>query len=293
MKWTKYETVFDKIRKNSRKHSDWTDEEIIESLKRLSPDVREVFAQEVHTEYTWIRNQKPYYRVYPSIEPLLMRSDLSFPGKLLRFPVSVCTMEISDRSETNLTHAMFWEAIFGEHRYLTVNVGYTLQGKPQRTAIEIRLDDDEIGDDLDRQLNLPRQHWDVNSGFSDVEPSAAVNDSITCAIRYVIGACMLADDPMLIEPIVLNRDIPKYKDADEATKKVMEDRAARLKGRGWAIGKGFEERCEQSPHFRKSHLALFWTGKGRTVPQLKLRKGCLVKPRSITQMPTGYYGKET
>lgn len=77
----------------------------------------------------------------------------------------------------------------------------------------------------------------------------------------------------------------------------MENRAARRQGRGFTVGKQLEEDLAAersvSPHIRRPHMALFWTGKGRETPRYQLRRGAIVNPRSVTDVPTGYLDRET
>lgn len=241
---------------------------VIDDILRLLPN-GQAFFEYINFDYCWIKNQRPYYRVYPLIEELLIASSLDFPGAMLPKPIEIVSFEFSDKTITCEQSCLFVRASFpGDgSEYL---ICYRLQDKEE---IHITLKNDQTIEDM------------IRSGDMMSERDEKL-------FRIYVGACLLANDPDLMEPVVLNRDADKYARSDEATRKIIEDRAARLNGRGWAIGKGFEERCEQSPHFRKSHLALYWTGKGGKVPRLQLRKGCVVKPRDVTKMPTGYYGKE-
>ena len=110
------------------------------------------------------------------------------------------------------------------------------------------------------------------------------------------GVSILSNDATIVQPIVLNRDLMKYKSADEATKKYLEERAARINGRGFSVGEKLEAELKSessvSPHIRKPHMALFWTGKGRITPVLKLRRGAYVHRSEVTQVPTGFMDRE-
>ena len=46
------------------------------------------------------------------------------------------------------------------------------------------------------------------------------------------------------------------------------------------------------PHIRRPHPALVWTGQGRTIPHIVLRKGCLVHQDTVKRIPTGFQGEE-
>ena len=55
---------------------------------------------------------------------------------------------------------------------------------------------------------------------------------------------------------------------------------------GWNVGPGIEV----IPHVRRPHPALVWTGKGRAVPKVVMRKGSIVHQRKVEQMPHGREG---
>lgn len=113
-------------------------------------------------------------------------------------------------------------------------------------------------------------------------------------IKLLAFIGLLARGNDLITPAILSKDREEY-DAttDEARKLWLEDRAARRQGRGFDIGRSLEIERETSPHWRQPHLALFHTGPGRNVPVLKLRSGCVVIPKDMSQVPTGYMGEES
>jgi hypothetical protein len=94
----------------------------------------------------------------------------------------------------------------------------------------------------------------------------------------------------LITPVVLSKHQEKYDAAatDAMAKKWLEDKAAKIQGRGFSVGKELQSRSESSPHWRNPHMALYWTGAGRTTPVLKLRAGSVVMPKHLTEVPTGY-----
>lgn len=111
--------------------------------------------------------------------------------------------------------------------------------------------------------------------------------------KLAVFASMLHAGDDLITPIVLAKHQERYdKETDEAARKWLEDKAAKIQGRGFNFGKGLQERCEMSPHLRNSHMALFWTGIGRVKPLLKLRRGSVITPKHLSRVPTGFMGPE-
>lgn len=126
------------------------------------------------------------------------------------------------------------------------------------------------------------------------EPLDAAHQEMKCTVlRTMALLCLLGDDPRIIQPVVLAKDRHEYMvTKDEERKKLLELRSIRKQGLGFEIGREWHETHDTSPHFRNAHLCLFWTGKGRETPTVKLRTGCMVQPRKILEIPTGYLGPE-
>jgi hypothetical protein len=100
---------------------------------------------------------------------------------------------------------------------------------------------------------------------------------------------MVAAGNDLITPAILASEQEKYDaETDEAAKRWMEERAAKIQGRGFDFGRGLQTRSETSPHWRNPHMALYWTGEGRATPVLKLRAGSIVIPKHISSVPSGF-----
>jgi hypothetical protein len=100
-------------------------------------------------------------------------------------------------------------------------------------------------------------------------------------VRLACTLCLLGDDPTILEPDVLSKDRAKW----EATKDPkFVDRAQRRGKKGWLVG----AHVEVIPHVRRPHPTLVWTGKGRTVPRIVMRKGSIVHRNVVERVPTGH-----
>lgn len=110
--------------------------------------------------------------------------------------------------------------------------------------------------------------------------------------RLSVLAALVGQGDDLITPEILARDESKYGPADLSEKHWIEERARRVNGRGFSFGKRLQRESELSPHWRNPHMALFWTGKNRSVPVLKLRSGCVVTSTALSEIPTGFLSKE-
>ena len=135
-------------------------------------------------------------------------------------------------------------------------------------------------------LNLPlRQGMTLEEALQalpeapdDIKGEIIPEEIRLACVRLACTICLLGNDPDLIEPDVLNKDQGK-----ELTQAII-DRAKRRGKFGFNIGKGIEV----IPHVRRPHPALVWTGQGRKVPKIVLRKGCVVHRETVMRIPTGF-----
>jgi hypothetical protein len=142
---------------------------------------------------------------------------------------------------------------------------------------------------IEESLNILPKHETTDEGMQIPE------DLMIKCVRLGITLCLLEDNPDLIEPDVLSKDRHRVKDADEELLQRLIDKARRKGKYGFVVGKSMEqsiERGEMSPHSRRPHPALVWTGEGRTVPKVVMRKGSLIHGKKVTNVPTGYKDDE-
>lgn len=97
--------------------------------------------------------------------------------------------------------------------------------------------------------------------------------------RIALGVMLLAADPDYVKPVILK--------ADEGKTTPIDERVERARNRG-VFGFTLGEDIEVSPHFRRPHFAIRWTGKGASVPKLVPVKGAVIGRSIMTTVPTGY-----
>ena len=51
------------------------------------------------------------------------------------------------------------------------------------------------------------------------------------------------------------------------------------------------QQIEVMPHYRRPHPALVWTGHGRAVPRIVMRKGSVVHREVLARVPTVFGGE--
>jgi hypothetical protein len=105
-------------------------------------------------------------------------------------------------------------------------------------------------------------------------------------VRLAMGVMLLAADPRYCEPVLLNRDRDKM--MNDAERQQALERAKKRGNFGFDLGRD----VEVSPHFRRPHFAIRWTGKGSAIPRLVPVKGAIINEGLITNVPTGYEDAE-
>ena len=94
---------------------------------------------------------------------------------------------------------------------------------------------------------------------------------ITDCVRLCCSLCLLEHDPSVIEPDVLSKDRTKFEQTGDEK---FVSKAHRRGKVGWNVGL----QVEVAPHYRRPHMALVWTGRGREVPRVVPRRGSVVHP---------------
>ncbi|MGO8749559.1 MAG: hypothetical protein ACLQNE_26680 [Thermoguttaceae bacterium] len=104
-------------------------------------------------------------------------------------------------------------------------------------------------------------------------------DLITDCVRLCCSLCLLENDPEIIAPDVLADDRAKY---EQSHNEKYVDKAHRRGKVGWDVGR----HVEVMPHYRRPHMTLVWTGRGRAVPRIVPRKGSVVHREVVEKVPS-------
>jgi hypothetical protein len=244
-------------------------------------------------EKLWFEEKRPFYNVYPIVVGLACRTRLDFQIKKVSLPHrTMCFRFAASGCPDGYESAL---VSIGDGTIIAV----ALKRRPCGERV-IQLghvsccgeSDKTIEQDIERQektfSELPLWIREAHDA-SGVQRRGA---DVSFIYRLAVIASQLADGCDLITPIVLEKDRAKHDAADESGKRWLEERAARVAGRGYDFGRRLQSLSEQSPHWRNPHLALFWTGEGRKTPKLRLRAGCVVMPKNMCEVPTGYLGDD-
>lgn len=248
----------------------------------------------VFSEYRWYEEHKPYYRLYPGVIKPFLRVDIDkvdcgcfkMPTETLAIQIpSGCVVD----GEYELRSVLIAMANVDDDKGIYADIEYGRIGatvpmqmqpgnimsaaltKPIKAGVMFG---EMVGDTYDKMLKVQ-----MPTKSNTVLIPKMLFDA---AIKIVCVCLLLENDPEIIQPDVLNDDLAKFKQTLDP--KYIEK--AKRRGKfGWVIGRDIEV----SPHIRAaSPFALYWTGKGRTIPIIRYRKGCIVHRELVEKVPTGF-----
>lgn len=251
-------------------------------------------------EKAWIKKERPYYKVYPAILPMLVNFHLDVPcSALLEIPVA----PIELRLPTQDTKRLFtWTDITTGEECRIEGILIGIQQMPTKEnsdtltkGLVICFDPGERDDSGAPIISL--KYFPLNKDMTVHETSELLKEHsswregmqvpqaiVSNIIKLATCVCLIGNDPSIISPDLLAKDEKRWDTATEQERDAMVAMARRRGKFGWSIGYNMEV----SPHYRSAHLARVWTGTGRTTPKIVLRKGTVVHRQKLTTLPSGY-----
>ena len=109
------------------------------------------------------------------------------------------------------------------------------------------------------------------------------NDLVMDCVRLCCTLCLIENNPEIISPDVLADDRAKYEASGDQK---FVDKAHRRGKVGWDVGR----HVEVMPHYRRPHMTLVWTGRGRAMPRIVPRRGSVVHREVVEKVPMGWEG---
>ena len=285
-----------------------SEEQVYEALANASEMANNPFGfRHAELDRDWIKAEKPYYNIYPAIVPMIDKLTLDIPCEAITLPDHVINVRLPKPPHNPFASdgAIIRSIIFGKQP-----VAKAVGSSQLVDGICIGIDIGEVTvNDKPRILSpteqMPHGAFPVytfknfpmlsDKTIDQVAESLPYHTSwlrgletpkslIIKAIKLVCCVCLIGDDPDIITPDILAKDRFKYDDSDEEQKKVIISRAKRRGKNGFNVGADIDK----IPHYRRPHLAIVWTGKGRTKAKIVMRKGSVVHREVITKIPTGY-----
>lgn len=224
------------------------------------------------TEMGYLGNRRPFYNVYPAVVSRLENTRLDFRLSQidpLKGAVAIC---FGVGKEPIVKGAKVTSML--------VQIGKDSESLTDGAVVDdplIRIVMNRLCDD--GKMRYSTIFYSGNDVLSEIVDTT---DDKRKMISLAVGISMLASDERFFEPILLKKDQGKKLSGD-ALKRAIE--RAKNRGRnGNTIGK----ELDASPHMRRPHFAIRWTGKGGVTPKLVPVQGCIVNKSKLFPVPTGY-----
>lgn len=249
--------------------------------------------RQVLLEQPWIADGRPYYNVWPAVFPMVDKLRLDIPCSSVHCPLPSLALRLPEIHHNPFVfghHECVRSILFGEQE-VSREIGSSELIRGLCIAIDIGEVDPAtqfpiftfkffpLREDLtiDQAANILPYHESWTQGKQ--VPQQLVQD----VVKLCCTVCLIGNDPDLIQEDVLAKDRNNFRTANEAGKKVIIDRARRRGKYGFNLG----AELEVIPHYRRPHLAVVWTGKGRTTAKVVTRKGSVVHREKLSSVPTG------
>ena len=257
--------------------------EAIWRRQRLDTDADYAQMEQMITEEEFIRNRRPFYRLYPGITEALTKIGVEkHDVSRVRPPVNPLSLEFPvDRP-----------LIAGTRKIVSI-LFKEFEGK-NSLFIEYLSHLDTYG-----VILFPRENENIIRLLDKTPESEREGSKII--LQIVFGVCMIPiSDTSLIMPCVLNRDKEKFESTGDVK---FVERARRNGVNGWDVGwdvpteeeiktlrQQHGEPGRKSPHWRMGHFAIRHTGEGRSIPVIRWINEVFVNKNLLKEVPTGYHG---
>ena len=255
-------------------------------------------------ESAWASEVRPYYKIYPSITPALLKIPLEIDSQSFEMPLPTLAIRFPKSGIREMPGIQSFLALDCQKFPLLLPEPYrgivqikgseassrmffisVVDGTFMTDAAKFRLPkymtlECQKGRSIEESLLNKRTDKNATGWL---EPQ--VVDGI---LRLLVSISLMATDPMIIRPEVLDRDQRKFELALEKQDQEIIDRLVKKAKQRGVVGWSIGEHYEICPHYRRPHPALVWTQKGRIVPKIIFRAGSIVHRKRTTDVPTGY-----
>jgi hypothetical protein len=231
----------------------------------------------MYAEIAWESKRKPFFNVHEAVLRSIKNTSLTLKPSVIpksvvhdlgilcvKFPIG-----FSEKLLDGIDHFF----IFISSNTFEANTGARLSGDSLSFSYQTNNTVHAFGCMMDQNFEEADQNLDKEAE-SDIELRRRL-----LVARIGLGVMLLAADPEFIKPVLLKCDQGRKIDLEKLTKRAHQ--------RG-LIGYEIGADMEVSPHFRRPHFAIRWTGKGSEIPKLVPVKGAIIHKSKMQEIPTGY-----
>lgn len=231
------------------------------------------------SELLWFKNRRPYFNVYPVIETKLLEIDaplrldeLFLPSPSLEIRTSSCTFLMNDAGK-----AFGFVVELGGGRYC-----------------EFVLFKEGL---VNQIANCEYKHIDSDWPAKINTKAPPITEALRRNVAMIAcGVCLLAKDPSIVVPVVLNKHRKDDMTPDEM--EIYKQKAIDATDKtGWEVGRDMQLR-QSSCHYRNGCFAKYYVTKShqqypencdlQRAPIIKWRSGAVVNANNTPNVPTGF-----
>ena len=231
-------------------------------------------------ERGWYDSKRPFYQVYPSILPMLLKLDISkVPSRYLTLPNGLDRLYISLPQGNKLNSGEDIQGILVGHVATSAGSGILIASfDGTYTDAKMPMLDFWVTDTGDEPIQAVVDRLKM---LGETQVTTGIRDKV---LALVATLCMIDENSGVLNPLLLSKD---EQIKQTLTPEQIKTRLAKAKKRGrfgWTVGKDLET----TPHVRRPHPAIYHTGKGRKTPKVIFRSGAVVHRDKVAKIPTGY-----
>jgi hypothetical protein len=245
-----------------------------ELLSYVNKDSSKLYGIRMHMECLWMEARAPYYNVYPVVIEAMKNTTLDIPVGAFRLPLASPILLRFAKGHEPTAWGKVRSILACEH---SSGDGY------RGVALCVYHGDSRCDHTLIRVPLYPDTYKleAILSNCDATGPVENAQEGCKACIKTLLSICLMADDPELVTPEVLSKDLPRFLQTGEQS---LIDRAVRRGKYGFSVG----ARLTVDPHFRRPHFAIRWCESGRRVPKIRPIKGCIVHRQQAIKVPTGH-----
>lgn len=295
MQFYEYTDCYTLVKRSAGKTMTMPDiDQFHEEVRQAAEQYGDPFAyRQASMEQEWIKNKRPYYNVWPAIIPMVEKLRLDIPCSNVNTPLPMLSLRMPsyEHNPFKLNDTQCVRTILLGHQKVASEKDSDILCRGLAIAIDFGEVEPSTGLPVFTFKFFPlREDMTIEQAAESLPYHESWKygqsiplESITQVVKLCCCVCLIGNDPDLVSPDVLAKDKRKYAEADEQQKIVITERAKRRGKYGFDLGGALEI----IPHYRRPHLAVVWTGKGRKIPKVVMRKGAVVHREKLTVVPTG------
>jgi hypothetical protein len=284
MIFSKYKATIDMVQSTLKKNGhDYTIERVFRERYFIDKKPT-IFDWRASLEYAWNASGRPFFNAHPGVIKCLRNSPLDvsineLPMETINSIGGVIEIRFPMKNENDSSN----------YRSILVgNCKESFQGmSPDFPVSDFSM---TVLDGTDFMMSGSPSDVKISkileSEVEDITDKQDARNVLNDSLRISVGLFLLSADPRFIEPVLLNRDKKRSLTPEQ------KDRAIKRAKRNGIFGFDIGKSIEISPHFRRPHFAIRWTGKGRVNPRLTPITGSIVNRSLVETVPTGYEGRK-